>query len=742
MWCLKGREGICVYVTPNQKQTFGKSLSDIKLEGDPTISRLHAVISVESIEESDTTPYKCVISDLSKYGTFVIRDGQKKKLLINEKCTLKAGDTVQFGLKQTTFVVSCYSFVIAKSSLDKKAAESLTSVVHLLGGRLAETWEDSCTHLTVSENILFTTKLACALASAKPIVTIAYWEAIRLAVQESKELPGIENFLPMIKEEWLKASSRLLVPNEKRRALFKGLAFVHFCAKQYFTCSPLISAAGGKSCVYPTKKPLTPRDLTAKNAVVVQQPASDSSQFTCQIIEADYPIIYRKLQAIKRRMISDTEIPLAILYCSTEIYCNPKFEFATFLELNTQTFPSSDIVIIEDTQDIVNRINKADGRSKENVVSEICVSQSNENAVSSTSVCPLGENARRGTCDSNRSDIATRTTRNADQRTVTRKVIPEICESQGNDQGTSKNVGPHIGDEQRNIMPNIFSKKKVQKQLEIIPESCCSAGREASGTVSGKSDREQARIVSEIFEPDEVNVVEDLAARKICRNAKSSEKRGILTVEKGNDGTLEKDAVAPVAITTNQQRENYVISKKTNNSHCVKNNLSLGKNGSSNADYDKSDRANWQISKKLKTSRGPRIVSIEKINHSKINTDWKRKKALTEGRTKIQESSNSLKERKLDPVCSVGRPQEDERTKKNRIREGDKNREEPRKTVANWYEKYLKQELTNEILRRDAPRGKTFTKMPVVIPERMPRMDNHVSRQPRDFVKKMIIKTD
>lgn len=82
------------------------------------------------------------------------------------------------------------------------------------------------------------------MASAKPIVTNAYWEAVHVAVKESKELPQIENFLPKVKEEWLKICSRMFLPNEKRRTLFKGLSFVHFCARQYFTYAPLITAAG------------------------------------------------------------------------------------------------------------------------------------------------------------------------------------------------------------------------------------------------------------------------------------------------------------------------------------------------------------------------------------------------------------------------------------------------------------------------------------------------------------------
>lgn len=89
-------------------------------------------------------------------------------------------------------------------------------------------------------------QLACALASAKFIVTITYWEAVNIAIKESKELPKIEDFLPRVKEEWLKVSSKLFLPNEKRKTLFKGLSFVHFCPKQYFTYVLLITAAGNK----------------------------------------------------------------------------------------------------------------------------------------------------------------------------------------------------------------------------------------------------------------------------------------------------------------------------------------------------------------------------------------------------------------------------------------------------------------------------------------------------------------
>lgn len=697
MWCLKGSNGTCIYVTRGNK-SFGKILCDVKLEGDPTISRRHAVIYVEPREESDVLG-NCLINDCSKYGTFVTRNGEKRKLLVNEKFLLKDNDVIQFGLKQTIFVVSSYAYVTVKSNLNKEDTEGLMDTMRLLGLKLTEKWDSSCTHLTVANDILFTTKVACTLAAAKPIVTIKYWEAVSLAVEQSRALPDIESFLPTLKEEFLKASSRLFLPNEQRRTLFKGLSFVHFCGKQYFTYSSLITAAGGKSCVYPTNRPLTPRDLTAKNAIVVQQPANESSQST-QVIATDYPVIYRKLDAIQRRMISDTEIPLAILYHSTEMYCNPKFKFVALLKSNTQMFSSSDVTMIEDTQDV----NKTDNRIRRTrtIIPETCVSQDNTN------------DTRRDVSDVNRNNVATQ---NTDQGKIARNIIPETCESQKNDDVSTNKT------QDGKIVVNIFSRKRA----EIIPESICSSGENASGTISDKSDRRRARnenskLVSKIFEnvdsePDEIKMVKNIAQRQ------SIGSQGEKLFQKTDNKSRAKEALVSVT-TTEQERENYLIPETNDSRYVTQDDPSRGKDDSLN------NSASHQDSKRFESLKRPRIVSIEEIDNRGINIEKIREReqpALDSQRTK----SNSSKERKLDLDCMItidtdkNRESCQERTNENRARERDR-KKDARKTDANLYERHANGEVAEKLLRKDAPRGKTFTKMSVVIPKRILRMDDFV----------------
>lgn len=57
--------GLFIYILPNQKKSFGKSQSDIKLEGDAIVSEFHAVISVESTKEFDVNLFLLICFNIS-----------------------------------------------------------------------------------------------------------------------------------------------------------------------------------------------------------------------------------------------------------------------------------------------------------------------------------------------------------------------------------------------------------------------------------------------------------------------------------------------------------------------------------------------------------------------------------------------------------------------------------------------------------------------------------------------------
>ncbi|XP_032679000.1 nibrin [Odontomachus brunneus] len=696
MWCLEEYQGRCIYILPEHKVSFGKSISNIQIKNDSTISRLHAVVSIEPCEESELQ-YKCVICDVSKYGTYILRNEEKKRLPKDEKFVLKPDDKVQFGLKHSIFIVTYHSFVVVTSSLNKEEAAKLKSIMTNLGGTLSDSWNVSCTHLTVPKQFLFTTKLACALASAKTIVTIAYWEAVMEAVEKTKELPKISDFLPTVNENWLQASSKLFLPKEERKTLFCGLFFVHFCAKQYASYNCIIYAAGGRSCIYPTKKPLTPRDLMAKNAVIIQQPANDSSQFTVQTIATDYPIIHHKLSVLKRRMISDSEIPLAILNCSTERFCNPTFDFGTLLKSSTQTFSPSGLVIVEDTQDVPLTSNKRKHESNEQ-----------QRIIPETLDSPFD------------SDISKRARPESKERDIP---------------GNSKN-GSGIA--------CIFS-STATKQPRIIPETCDSLDKTLNKNVANdnfsRSSTRNPRVIPESWDKssvDDFSVGNECRVKNLLQVDVEAKQQEEIILEKTNNSVPEKRNLI-------FEKEDLLL--EDNNTTFKKHNLSLKRKNLSfekrNPLLEKNNSTNQNVedeSESWKSSKGPRIVSIEKINvggKDNICTDRVTEKSLEKDCSRVEETPNlklkhqDKRDKKVIDENKGDKEREEKSrkmgTKEVRIEKSDKNKEEkPRKIRTDWYDNYLGCEFTDEILRKSEPCGKRFVKAFVPTPVRKLGSDDFV----------------
>lgn len=675
--------------------------SDIKLVDDASVSKLHAIISVEPRNNSEVQ-YKCVISDLSKYGTYVLRDGEMKKMLINKKFDLEVGDRVRFGTKDSIFTVTFHPFTIARSNLNEEELEKVRNIVKFLGGTLFESWDASCTYLTVPERILFTTKLAYALASAKPIVTIRYWEAIKNAIEESKELPKIDDFLPIMNEEWLHVRSEMFLPKEERKTLFRGLSFVYFCKNQYFTYAPLITAAGGKSCVYPTRKPLTPRDLTAKNAIVIQQPVTDATQPT-QLIATDYPIIHSKLSALKRRMISDSEIPLAILNCSTEKYCNPKFDFGTFLKPATEVSSSSD-VIIEDTQDApLITVKNIQNKKQHIIIPETCDTQTD--ADSTKKAHSSNKNEKRDIAKASKNEIDIVNNTSSDKNHRQSRIIPETCdpldESIASDCSGQNSEEPQIVHEtcKESIASNL-SMNKQQNEKNILQENV------------KFQQREETFVEKENYSILEKNNLVLGRNNPMLGKTKTISERNELISEKDN-----------------------VISKKDNlvpentNSVIEKDNIVSKKDSASQNDGDRN----------YKNSRGPRIISIEKIDNNdnrEIHVERVKEKALKKNYSKIDGPQNTqLKKRKSNVLSdSKEYQQEDKRTGEIEIEKRDKRVQQmPQRMTVDQYKKFrLDHKSMDQVLRKELPCGKMFRKAPILIPEKILRADDFISF--RDYV--------
>ncbi|CAK9816922.1 NBN [Anthophora quadrimaculata] len=352
MWCLISPEGVRLYLHPNAEVTFGRRKADILLLEDDSVSRLHASIYVEPkdvIVLSEPISI-CKLKDMgSKYGTYVMREEEWIRVS-TEEYNLKNQDTVRFGLLDQIFTVVYLPIIVVVSNINDNDKHKLKSLLDEIDGIISLQWTSSCTHLTVSKATL-TEKVTWAMASAVPIVTMDYWEKVQTAVKKGKKLPNPNNYVPAIEEALVNNQIISLAPNEKRKILFQNLIFVFFNDTQCKTYGKMIKMAGGKYVLY-MKKPLSLRELCAVNVIMVQYTSSDATQST-QTIIPEYAALYKKLHEHGRRMISETEIPLAILHCSIDKYCNIMFKFAEFLKRpQSKVASDSSEVLALDTQDV------------------------------------------------------------------------------------------------------------------------------------------------------------------------------------------------------------------------------------------------------------------------------------------------------------------------------------------------------------------------------------------------------
>ncbi|XP_017767747.1 PREDICTED: nibrin [Eufriesea mexicana] len=349
MWCLVDATGKRLYFKPNKSITFGRKKADIVLQNDESISRLHASISVipEDFIPLDGPTSICKLKDLnSKYGTYILY-GEKTMEVTADEYIFKHNDVIRFGLQHHLYTIVSVPIIIVTSTLNVDDKSKLEYLMGEIDGLISEEWTSRCTYLTVSKATL-TEKVTCALAAAIPIVTVAYWEQFKVAIDNNEEFPGIKDFVPIISETLVDKQKYLLSPNVKRRTLFQNLIFVHFSTSQYKIYAKIISMAGGKSLLY-SKKHLTIKELCAPNIIVLQYPNYNETQSTESILP-EYDSIFNALQANECKMISDSEIPLSILHCSVEKYCNPKYKFSKLLKRSQPKYHPSKILNL-DTQD-------------------------------------------------------------------------------------------------------------------------------------------------------------------------------------------------------------------------------------------------------------------------------------------------------------------------------------------------------------------------------------------------------
>ncbi|KAI4494570.1 hypothetical protein M0804_000771 [Polistes exclamans] len=305
MWLLQSRKGKLIYLKPNIPLTIGRTKGDIILSHDASISKIHAsfVVKTEMQIVNDKATTLCILKDEgSRYGTYIFKNNEYEKISTNVH--LKDQDLIRIGIQYEIFIVKYIPMITLTSGLEEEEKNKLEGIMKQIDGIILNNWQQHCTHLTVLCPKL-TEKVAVALAAGIVIVTVDYWEAVKFAMENDEHpIPKTDNYIPHIKEEYIPRGIVSLRPNDKRKKLFSKKSFYFYDLDLFHMYKLMVKLA------------------------------------------------VRTLQRNKQRFINDSEIPLAILYCSIEKYCNPKYQFSNVFKKEEKVDFFLPETLVMDTQDV------------------------------------------------------------------------------------------------------------------------------------------------------------------------------------------------------------------------------------------------------------------------------------------------------------------------------------------------------------------------------------------------------
>uniref|UniRef100_A0A8C2SKV2 Nibrin n=1 Tax=Coturnix japonica TaxID=93934 RepID=A0A8C2SKV2_COTJA len=298
----------------------GRKNCAILIQDDQSISRSHAVLTVnhpETTQSQSVSVPVLTIKDTSKYGTFV--NGSK---LSGASRSLQSGDRVNFGVFESKFRVEYESLVVCSSCLDIAQKTALNEAIQQLGGLVVNEWTKECTHLVMA-SVRVTVKTICALICGRPIVKPEFFNELMKAVQSRQQLPTPESFYPSVEEPSIGTDNMDLSGHPERQRIFSGKTFVFLTAKQHKKLGPAVILGGGEAKLITEGRKETSLLVSPEVCVV------DVGMANFQILGSESmrnwtDSILTVLESNNLRAIPEAEIGLAVIFMSTERYCNPQ----------------------------------------------------------------------------------------------------------------------------------------------------------------------------------------------------------------------------------------------------------------------------------------------------------------------------------------------------------------------------------------------------------------------------------
>ncbi|GJJ70272.1 nibrin [Entomortierella parvispora] len=354
MWFLVGlglNEGLRIWLKPDSKLTIGRAEgADIVRLGanDSTVSRRHVAITIgkptlESVRVQNEHT-ELTIQDLGS-ARGVILDGiqiekaKEIKVEIKENQTWAHEDkrhiagkgyggwaTIEIG-DSTLFRLERVDISLCSSGMARQAKLSIIESAVEIDAKVDSTaWIPGVsTHLIIGNNKL-TEKMYMALAEGGYLVDASWLKDMATSLETSWSSRG-QNFTPALETRYpapvpvdFRDASIQWEPHFSRRTVFSGYRFISFQETFNKSVGQLVQCGGG---IWSIEDP-------ARAGTVITRCMSETLIPVCLVPAGGedpgqtFPKAETVLKKLGYRWVEEDEIGKAIIYASTDIFCNPK----------------------------------------------------------------------------------------------------------------------------------------------------------------------------------------------------------------------------------------------------------------------------------------------------------------------------------------------------------------------------------------------------------------------------------
>ncbi|KAI1316533.1 hypothetical protein EDD11_009872 [Mortierella claussenii] len=250
--------------------------------------------------------------------------------------------------EKTSFRLERVDWSLCSQGLTAQTKVGIVGTAAEIDCKVEDSWVPGVsTHLVVGKSNR-SDKLYLALAEGAYLVDVAWLKAVESSFKDSWHSKGQKDARSLEAEHAahvpaaFEHSNIQWTPNYARRKLFKDYRFISIVPAKHQSLGQLISCAGGEWTITDAAASLKLINecLVATLIPVFLLPHSQDN------VAKTYSKLDAILKKMKYRWVREDEIGMAIIYASTEIYCNPKYvdplpTLEVMATLQNSQFPAS-----------------------------------------------------------------------------------------------------------------------------------------------------------------------------------------------------------------------------------------------------------------------------------------------------------------------------------------------------------------------------------------------------------------